>query len=154
MLAIPSPTTRTYADDQLAAIRQDAEALEHALVERRIDPAYATPRVLVPEIAVSLHEAACVPGGLPALVADDYHRDPGAFVTRMRTALWWSCLLHNAADRWGELITGLGAIRCAHTGCPATALELYGRRFWCAPHAAEQVHDALIAETSGDDDDH
>jgi hypothetical protein len=152
MLAIPPPLHKTYADDQLAAIRADAEALEHALVQRRIDPAYATPGVLVPEIAVSLHEASLTAGGLAALVADDYTRDPGAFVTRMRTALWWSCLLHNAADRWGELTTGLGAIRCAHTGCAATLLELYGRRFWCATHAAEQIHDALISETGGDDD--
>jgi len=153
MLAIPPPTVRTYTEDLLTAIRTDAEALEHALVERRIDPAYATPGVLVPEIAFSLHEAASTPGGLSALVAEDYDRDPGAFVTRMRTALWWSCLLHNATDRWPELTTGLGAIRCARTGCPATALQLYGRRFWCAPHAAEELHDALIAETTGSDDD-
>lgn len=153
MLAIPPPTIRTYDDERLAVIRLDAELLEHALVTRRIDPGYATPGVLVAEIAYGMHEADTVPGGLAALLADDYDHDPGAFCTRMRTALWWSCLLHHATDRWGELTTGLGAIRCAHPGCPATRLELVGRRFWCDLHLAEQLHDALIAETSGEDDD-
>lgn len=151
MLAIPPPTTRTYDDERLTVIRHDAELLEHALVVGRINAASATPSVLVHEIAEGESEALRAPHGLAGLIADDYDHDPGAFCLRMRTALWWSCLLHNAADRWGELITGLGAIRCAHTGCPATALELYGRRFWCAGHAAEQVHDALISETSGED---
>jgi hypothetical protein len=155
MLAIPSPTTVTArtTDPALAVIRLDAEALEHAAHLGHLALSSALPAVLVESIAWAHHVTDALPGGLSGAVAADYEDAPGAFVTRWLDALWRSAQLHHATDRWPELTTGLAPRRCGRLGCPSTDLELYGRRWWCPGHVADELADALITETMGEGTD-
>lgn len=72
----------------LDAIRSDAEAIEHALVAGLLEARTDLPDAdVVAAIAAVAREANLAPGGLAALFADDYFRDPEAWARRMHTAL-------------------------------------------------------------------
>jgi len=73
----------------LDAIRADAEAIEHALCAGLLDTAAVDlpDADVVAAIAAVAREADLAPGGLAALFADDYFRDPQAWSRRMHTAL-------------------------------------------------------------------
>jgi hypothetical protein len=90
-----------------AVIRADAEAIEHAMREGRVtDPETVLPGVLVQEIALSNSDAYALPGGMGAVIADDYDADPWAFCARMSVALRVSAQLHQAAPELLPLLTG------------------------------------------------
>jgi hypothetical protein len=88
----------TALTDTLAVIRDDAEAIEHAIHDGRLTPhgILLAGTEVVLEIAESRAQGARTPGGLPTLVAADYADNPAAFCARMRTALALAAQLHHA----------------------------------------------------------
>lgn len=88
----------------LDAIRSDAEAIEHALVEGLLEARTDLPDSdVVAAIAAVAREARVAPGGLSALFAEDYWADPDAFCRRMRHALALAEHLNHAEDQWPAL---------------------------------------------------
>jgi len=131
MLAIPPPTTIRTTDPTLQVVRLDAEALEHAAhLGHLLNLASAPTADLVESIAWAHHVTDALPGGLSGAVAADYEDAPGPFCTRWLDALWRSAQLHHAEARWPELTTGL-----------------------VPRHVADQMAEALLAETAGPGED-
>jgi hypothetical protein len=149
MLTVPRPVVPSLDDDRIPGIREDAAAIEHALHTGHLTAlGLLADAAVVSEIAWQLHEAELRHVTIAALAAGDYDDAPAAYCRRWLTCLWRACQLNRAEELY-PLLTG--ARRCARPGCDATDLALYGRRLWCARHAAEQIPDALISETGGDD---
>ncbi len=141
----------TLIDD----IRTSGEAIEHALHEGRLaflgllpDSDVLRAMVLVAE------EARLVPGGLATLMAGDYDDDPAAFCRRMHTALFRAAQMHRAVELYPQLVGGTAVYpSCSQPGCTDTQVQLVGRRYWCAADLADQMCDALLAESTGSGDD-
>jgi hypothetical protein len=83
----------------LDAFRSDAEAIEHAVVVGLLDGAAGDlpDAQVIAAIAAVARDADREPGGLWALFADDYFRDPPGFCRRMHTALALAEHLNHAA---------------------------------------------------------
>lgn len=88
----------------LGAIHADVEAIERALCEGLLTDSVDLPDAeVVAAIAAVAREARPAPGGLAALFAEDYWRDPQAWSQRMHTALALAAHLNHNDQTNGEV---------------------------------------------------
>jgi hypothetical protein len=95
----------TLTADFRAVIVEGAELIEHAMHDHllRRDLGLCSDAEVQSAITAVRLLAGRSPGGLPALVADDYAEDEALYLRRMHAALWRACQLNHAEDQYAAL---------------------------------------------------
>jgi hypothetical protein len=95
----------TITADFRAVVVEGAELIEHAMHDGLLarDLGLCSDAEVETAIVAVRLLAGRVPGGLAALIADDYVDSPECFCRRMKAALWRACQLNHVESEYAAL---------------------------------------------------
>ena len=125
-----------------ARVERDADAIEHAMHERRlVDLGLRSDAEVREQIQISLAQAGRGERAMAALAAADFLDDPALFAPRRKAALWRSCQINGREELYWALcgperplVPWLAQLRCIVPGCMSTGpFEPIGSLPVCVP---------------------